>query len=63
MVARIRARPTERHPPTRSGTCHRTQVNKPHLTPAKQATSRPTRFTYGGGMEVRVRHGAGYKPK
>jgi len=34
-----------------SVTCHPTQVNVPHLTPARKAG---TRFTYPGRMEGRV---------
>jgi len=43
-------RATGRHLPygSHSVTCHPTQVNAPHQTPAMQAG---TRFTYPGGME------------
>jgi len=34
-----------------SVTCHPTQVNAPHITPAMQAG---TRFTYPGGMEKQL---------
>ena len=37
------------HTGSHSVTCHPTQANTPHQTPAKQAV---TRFTYPGGMEV-----------
>jgi len=36
------------HIGSHSVTCHPTQVNVPHLTPAMQAGAR---FTYPGGME------------
>jgi len=36
------------HMGSHSVTCHLTQVNVPHLTPAMQAG---TQFTYPGGME------------
>jgi len=38
------------HMGSHSVTFHPTQVNSPHLTPARQ-TGRPTRFTYPGDME------------